>query len=99
MTSTVKIVAILTARPNSVDELWLLLDEIAPHCRKEPGNLRWDVWRDQSQNDRFLLDELYKDDVAVAAHRATAHYKNYLARVADLADRIAFVCDPGLVET
>lgn len=99
MTSAVKIAAILTARPNKVDELWLLLDEMAPYCRAEPGNLRWDVWRDRSQHDRFVLDELYLDNSALAAHHDTPHYKNYLARIADLADRVVVVCDPGLVGT
>ncbi|WFU70099.1 putative quinol monooxygenase [Bradyrhizobium sp. CB2312] len=99
MTSAVKIAAVRTARPSKVDDLWLLLDEMAPQCRAEPGNIRWDVWRDRSQHNRFVLDELYQDSAAVEAHHATPHYQRYLGRVGDLADRIAFICDPGLVAT
>jgi quinol monooxygenase YgiN len=94
MTSHVKIVAILTARPQKRDELWSLLNGMAPRCRAEPGNVRWDVWQDQSQKDRFVLDELYIDNAAVATHRATPHYQAYLARIPVLADRIAVICDP-----
>ena len=102
MTSQIKITAILTARPDKADKLLSLLTGMAPQCRAEPGNLRWDVWRDQSERARFVLDELYVDSAAAAAHRATPHYKDYLAQIPDLADRFAIVSDPaqvGVVES
>ena len=43
---------------------------------------------------RFVLDELYVDNAAIAAHRASPHFTDYLSKVADLADRSAFVLDP-----
>jgi quinol monooxygenase YgiN len=96
--SHVKISAILSAHPNKAEELTALLTGMAPHCRAEPGNLRWDLWRDQSQPDRYVIDELYVDSNAVSAHRETAHYKNYLARIGGLADRSALVLSPFEVE-
>ncbi|MFS8037165.1 putative quinol monooxygenase [Xanthobacter sp. AM11] len=94
MTPTVKIVAILVARPGKAEELEALLGGMAGPSRAEPGNLRWDIWRDQADAARFVLDELYVDNAAVAAHRETAHFKAYLARIADLAERTAYVADP-----
>jgi len=38
------------------------------------------------------------DDTAVATHRETSHYKDYLSRIPDLADRMAVVLRPILVE-
>jgi quinol monooxygenase YgiN len=96
--SHVKITAILTARPGKAADLKSLLAGIAPQCRAEPGNLRWDVWIDKSQASRFVLDELYRDEGAVSAHRATPHYQNYLAAIGDLAERTALVLDPIDVE-
>lgn len=93
----VKIMATLLARPGKAEELETLLFGMAPNCRMEPGNLRWDVWRDQAKADRYVLDELYVDNAAVAAHRETPHFKNYLSRIHDLAERSAFVLDPALV--
>lgn len=98
MSSHVKITATLTARPGKAQLLKTLLLGMAPHCRAEPGNLRWDVWQDQSQPDRYVLDELYLDDTAVAAHRETPHYKGYLARIGDIAERTALVLSPLEVE-
>jgi quinol monooxygenase YgiN len=89
-----KITAILTARPGKAAELKALLVGMAPHCRAEPGNLRWDVWRDTSNEDRYVLDELYRDAVAVEAHRNTPHFQAYLAKIPELADRTAVVSEP-----
>jgi quinol monooxygenase YgiN len=93
----IKIMATLVARPGKAAELEALLFNMAPHCRAEPGNLRWDIWRDQAKADRYALDELYVDNAAVAAHREAPHYKDYLSRIGDLADRTAFVLEPALV--
>jgi quinol monooxygenase YgiN len=98
MTTHIKIMAILTVRPGKTDALKALLHGMVPHCRAEPGNLRWDIWQDQSQADRYVLDELYEDDAAVAAHRETAHFKYYTAGIHDLADRSVLVLDPVEVE-
>jgi quinol monooxygenase YgiN len=91
--SHAKITAILTARPGKAADLQALLVGMAPHCRAEAGNLRWDVWRDQSQGGRYILDELYRDAAAVEAHRATPHYQDYLRQIPELADRTAFVLE------
>jgi quinol monooxygenase YgiN len=91
--SPAKITAILTAHPGKADELRVLLVGMAPHCRAEPGNLRWDIWRDPTHEGRFVLDELYRDAAAVQAHRDSPHYKDYLAKVPNLADRMAFVVE------
>src|SRR5262245_15206327 len=98
MSSPAKITGFLVARPGKAEELKTLLIGMAPQSRAEPGNLRWDIWQDQSHPDRFVLDELYQDDTAVAAHHQTAHYKDYLARITDLADRTALVLAPIAVE-
>ncbi|AHE53967.1 putative quinol monooxygenase [Sphingomonas sanxanigenens] len=94
MAHPVKIIAVLTARAGKAEELTALLDGMLAPSRAEPGNLRYDLWRDQADVTRFVLDELYVDAAAVAAHRATAHFQAYLARINALADRSAFVLDP-----
>ena len=91
--SPVKITAILTAHPGKAADLQALLVGMAPLCRAEPGNLRWDVWQDRAHGERFVLDELYLDGAAVEAHRETPHYQNYLAKVPELADRAAYVLE------
>ena len=92
--SPVKITASLTAHPGKADELRALLLGMVPHCRAEPGNLRWDIWRDPAVPERYVLDELYRDADAAAAHRQTPHYQDYLAHIPTLAERSALVLEP-----
>ncbi|APR52099.1 antibiotic biosynthesis monooxygenase [Sphingomonas koreensis] len=97
MTSHIKIVAILTAKPGQAEALRDLLDGMIGPSRSEPGNLRYDLWVDQAEPGRFVLDELYQDAVAVDAHRASGHFQNYLSAINDLAERSAFTLAPAAV--
>jgi quinol monooxygenase YgiN len=94
MTDAVKIIAILDARPGKAEALRDLLDGMIAPSRAEPGNLRYDLWADPAQPGRCVLDELYASADAVAAHRASPHFKGYLAAINDLAERRAFTLDP-----
>ncbi|NMN71446.1 antibiotic biosynthesis monooxygenase [Rhizobium sp. 57MFTsu3.2] len=94
MTQTpTKIIAILTAHLGKAPELRALLIGMAPLCRAEPGNLRWDVWCDRAHGERYILDELYLDAAAVEAHRMTPHYQAYLGKIPELAERTAWVLE------
>jgi quinol monooxygenase YgiN len=94
VSSVIKTVAIFTARADNADKVQDLLVHMAAASRTEPGNLRWDLWRDQTDPTRFVVDELYKDAAAGEAHRETPHYKKYASAVADIADRLVVRVDP-----
>ncbi|WP_395396543.1 putative quinol monooxygenase [Novosphingobium sp. BL-8A] len=94
MNPNVKITAVLTALPGKEGELRALLAGMVTASRAEPGNLRYDIWIDQTSPQRFVLDELYADGEAVAAHRASSHFQFYLAVIGELADRSALTLDP-----
>jgi quinol monooxygenase YgiN len=90
MTDTVKVMAVLTARPGKAGALRILLDNLVAPSRSEPGNLHYDLWTDQAMPGRFVLDELYADATAAAAHHASAHFQVYLSKIEDLAERAVF---------
>ncbi len=46
----------------------------AENSRKEPGCLRFDVLQKDPDQYTFLLYEMYRDNAALEAHRATAHF-------------------------
>lgn len=94
MSASVKVIGILTARPGKAGELRALLDGMVIKSRDEAGNLRYDLWQDKTDPGRFLVDELYADDVAAAAHHETPHYKHYLSQISDLAERTALALSP-----
>ncbi len=91
MSSAVKIMAILNAKEGSQADLEALLRGLVAASRAEPGNLRYDLWRDKDHPGRYVIDELYRDSNAIQTHRETPHFKAYLARINDLADRTALV--------
>ena len=43
--------------------------------RKEEGCLRFDLLRDQSEPNKFVFYEVYKDSDAVAFHKEQPHFK------------------------
>ena len=51
---------------------------------REPGNLRSDVLRDPADPTRFLIYEVFVDEAAAVAHKATAHYLAWRDRVASM---------------
>ena len=94
MSTPVKSIAILVSRPGKIEELTALLNGMVVLSRAESGNLQYDLWRDHGDPRRFVLEELYTDDEAVADHRATPHFGNYLSKINDLAERTVMLLDP-----
>jgi quinol monooxygenase YgiN len=92
-----KIIAVLAARPGKAEALRVLLDGMIAPSRAEPGNLRYDLWQDRTDPTRFVLDELYADEEAVASHRASPYFKTYLSQIEDLAERMPLTLDPVVV--
>ena len=50
--------------------------------RKEPGNVRFDVLQSADDPTKFTLYEVFADEDAVAAHKATEHYHVWRETVA-----------------
>jgi quinol monooxygenase YgiN len=59
------------------------------NTRSEPGCKKYDFYRSTvaPSGTVFCLVERYADDAAIQAHRETAHYKDYRARIMDLLER------------
>ncbi|WP_175666190.1 putative quinol monooxygenase [Burkholderia ambifaria] len=52
------------------------------HCAPLLTNLRYDLFRQTDGQPGFHLFEIYRDEAAVAAHRASEHYTAYRAKAA-----------------
>ena len=50
--------------------------------RKEPGNIRFDMLQDKADPTKFIMYEVFADEDAVAAHKATEHYHIWRETVA-----------------
>ncbi|MBS0613139.1 MAG: antibiotic biosynthesis monooxygenase [Proteobacteria bacterium] len=73
------VVVRFTPKPGSHEQVEAILRSMVAATRAEPGNRRYDLFRstDGSGAALFNLVEHYADEAAAAAHRETAHYKQY----------------------
>jgi autoinducer 2-degrading protein len=69
-------------RPEHVDEFIRATTENHHESVKEPGNLRFDVLRNDAVPNRFVLYEAYENETLAAAHKKTAHYLKWRETVA-----------------
>ena len=71
-------------KPEHIEAFKLATIENAGNSVKEPGIARFDVVQQAGDPSRFVLVEAYRDAEAPARHKATAHYKAWAERVADM---------------
>ena len=58
--------------------------ENARNSIEEPGIARFDILQDNDDPNRFILNGVYRDAEAPAAHKETAHYAAWRDTVADM---------------
>lgn len=80
---TVEVIATLEARPERKTDVEAALRVLLTHTRQEPGNRRYDLYRDSTRPAAFHLIEAYADEAALEAHRASAHYLKYREQAGD----------------
>ncbi len=51
---------------------------------REPGNLRFDILQDDSDENKFVIYEAYNTQADVLAHKETGHYHNWREAVAEM---------------
>lgn len=79
---TVTVFASFSPKPGHEADVEKILRGMTGPTRREPGNRIYDLYEDAQGG--FHLFELYIDEAAIEAHRATPHYKAYRAAIADL---------------
>ena len=68
--------------PECVDAFIEITTYNHENSRKEPGNVRFDVLQSADDPTKFTLYEVFVDEDAVAAHKATEHYHVWRETVA-----------------
>lgn len=77
-------VVFVDVKPECVDAFIEITTYNHENSRKEPGNVRFDVLRDNNDPNKFLLYEVYVDAAAAAAHKETEHYNKWRETVAPM---------------
>jgi len=71
-------------KPDQVEAFKEATIENARNSIQEPGVARFDFLQQQDDPTRFILTEVYHNKDGVAAHRASAHYNAWAAKVANM---------------
>ena len=79
----ISVFASIVPKPEHVKDVEEELLRMVSVSRKEPGNLRYDLYRISEGSTSFHLFETYDSPAAMDAHRASAYYQNYRAKVVD----------------
>ncbi len=62
------------AKVGRESEVMAIFERLTAESRKEPGCLIYQVHKHKTDPRRFFVYEQYKDDAALEAHRASAHF-------------------------
>jgi len=71
-------------RPGLVEDFLAATLTNARASLAEPGVLRFDVIQDQADSAHVVLNEVYRDEEASAAHKLTPHYAAWRDSVAEM---------------
>ena len=67
----------IKVKPDRLDEFKKVTMKNAENSLKEPGVLRFDFLQRQDDPISFMLNEVYKNEEAVLAHKDTVHYAKW----------------------
>lgn len=74
----------IKAKPGQAGALVALLKEMAAEGRKEPGMVAYEPYSSVEDADTVFMYELYRDQAALAEHRANTALDPFRARFKDL---------------
>ena len=74
----------IQVKPECVERFIEATKENAKNSLNEAGIARFDLIQQQDDPTRFVLVEVYRDAVAPALHKETAHYARWRDTVADM---------------
>jgi len=75
------IFASLFPKPEYADKLLLELNRLVAASRQEPGNRRYDLFREVDGRPGFHVYEIYDDQLAYEAHQASEHYHAFREKI------------------
>jgi len=70
-------------KPEFVSEFIKASQKNSQQSVRETGNIRFDVLQKSENSSEFVLYEAYDNEASAAAHKETAHYREWRDTVAD----------------
>ena len=74
----ITLIVSIRPRPDSIAKWKAATLENVAASRLEPGMIAFDLLSDRDDPTHFALVEKYRDEAAIAAHKATDHYRRWV---------------------
>jgi quinol monooxygenase YgiN len=82
--SELSVVAILMVREGTEDEMRGALAALVPPSRTDQGNLRYEMYADQTESRRFVIVQRWTDETAYVKHdKGSDHIQQFTKRHGD----------------
>ena len=82
--NTMRVVARISALPNSIDEVRSCLSDLIEPTRKEPGCISYELLQNRSDSTDFTFVEEWDNDDSLMAHLQTDHILKAIANLSGL---------------
>lgn len=83
----IAVIAILRAKPDKAQEFERLFTQLAGQVRaNESGNITYQLCRSRTEPNTYKVLELYRDEEALEAHRASDHFRAAGPELGDVLD-------------
>ncbi len=84
------VVVTIVCHPDKVEEMISALEGNASHSRHEPDCLKWEWSQHVEDPTKFAIYELYTNQEAFAAHKASDHFASWVVASAPcIAEKVA----------
>ena len=84
MSDAIIVITRMRAGAGEAEAVKQLATSLASQTRKEPGALRYDLYQNTQDETYFILHEVWKEQNAINEHMATAHFKTFMAKSAEV---------------
>ena len=89
--SIIKIVALITVKPEHRETLSAQFTQLVQASRAEAGNNSYDLHQDIQNSNRFVFVESWQSQAAVDEHNASEHFQAFVQAIEGKTDHLEIV--------
>ena len=89
--SNIKIVALVTVKPEYTETLKPLFQSLVKASRAEEGNISYDLHQEIGNPNRFVFVENWKSQAAIDEHNASEHFQGFVKAIDGKTDNLEIV--------
>jgi len=82
-------VAVFTCKKGLAKEVGNMLNLLVEQTRKESGCISYEVFISTEDENKLLVNELYKDELAFEAHSKSSYLSDFKKKIGDLVESIS----------